>query len=374
VGTKKKVIIDGNLFFIFYRMSFFVYSFDHKNLSPPKSTTTITIIYLSLFYNYFLMQFSAMQKIYILVILYCCFLGSGCRKDKTSDQPTAVSQLSAPIQEAKFYQLIPGYTDADKFEASGVKYANENFYVIFDNMPKIATINPSLSVGSSSHTLSAGTLTNSNFEAITYDNNGTTHFFISDENELHGSVYSPKILQYDASFGSLNSQWAPYDFPETDKNKGFDGLTWLQRSGNDYMLSLCEGSGKIIVMKKNGAVWSFLTSFMMPSNTGMTDFSDIDITTSGRVAVTSQESSKLWIGQIQPTAWAFADTGVVYNFPTGDDNGNIGKGTNILYGNVEGVSFITETQIVICSDKMSNSQPSYQQFKEQTISIFNLPK
>lgn len=329
---------------------------------------------LSLLLNNFEVQNTGMNKIFPIAILCCCLLNISCHKDKTTNQPTSALQLSAPIQEAKFYQLIPGYTDADKFEASGVKYANGNFYVIFDNMTKIATINPSLVVGSSSHTLSAGTTTNSNFEAITYDNIGTTHFFVSDENELHGSVYSPKILQYDAIFASLNTQWAPYDFTETNKNKGFEGLTWLQRSGNDYMLGLCEGSGTIIVMKKNGSSWVYLTSFAMPPNTGMTDFSDMDIAASGRVAITSQESSKLWIGQLNPTSWAFVDSGVIYNFPTGDDNGNIGKGTNILYGNVEGVSFINDTKIVVCSDKMSNSQPSYLQYKEQTISIFNLPK
>ena len=315
-----------------------------------------------------------MNKISPIAILCCCLLSISCHKDKPTNQSPSALQLGAPLQEAKFYQLFPGNTDADKFEASGVKYVDGRFYVVFDNRTNIAAIPIALTISSSDNTLSAGSLTNSNFEAITYDNIGTTHFFVSDENEMHGAGYSPRLLEYDAALTSIRDAWAPYTFTEVDKNKGFEGLTWLRRNSDDYLLGLCEGSGTIIVLKQNGASWDYVTSFTIPANTGMTDFSDMDIAASGRVAITSQESSKLWIGQIQPTSWAFVDTGVIYNFPTGDDNGNIGKGTNILYGNVEGVSFITDTKIVVCSDKMSNSQPSYQHYKEQTISIFNLPK
>lgn len=247
-----------------------------------------------------------------------------------------VTSLSAPIKEAKVYKLLPGYDSGDKFEASGVKYVGGYIYAIFDNTHKVGKFLSSLPINSSSNTLSSGSSSSSNYEAITYDNYSTPNFYVSDENESHGSGYSPKILEYNTSLALQSTVWAPYNFSSADENKGFEGLTWVRRNNTDYLLGLCERTGKIIVMEQSGSNWIKVDSISMPTGTGMTDFSDIDISSSLRVGVTSQESALLWIGQLSSTSWTFVNSGTLYSFPKGDQNGNIGSGSNVLYGNVEG--------------------------------------
>jgi hypothetical protein len=286
----------------------------------------------------------------------------------------ATLTLGAPIAEAKFYKLFTGYDSGDDFEASGVKVVGNYFYAVFDNRLKIGKVLNSLPINSNSNSLVSSGSGNSNFEGITYDNYSTPNFYVVDENESHNGAYSPKIYEYDASMNLQSTAWAPYSFSAANSNKGFEGLVWVRRNNTDYLLGLCEGTGVIVVMQQDGNNWDLVTTFNMPTGTGMTDFSDIDISASGRVGVTSQESSKLWIGQLSTTSWGFTDGGVVYNFPTGDANGNVGAGSDVLYGNVEGVSFITDTKVVCTSDKAKSSQPSYQTIKDQSIHIFNLPQ
>lgn len=287
---------------------------------------------------------------------------------------TATLTLAAPIAEAKFYKLFTGYDSGDDFEASGVKVVGNYFYAIFDNRYKIGKVLNTLPINSNSNSLLSSGSGSSNFEAITYDNYGTPNFYVADENESHNGAYSPKIYEYDADMNLQSTTWAPYSFTSANSNKGFEGLVWVRRNNTDYLLGLCEGTGVIVVMVQDGNNWDLVSTFNMPTGTGMTDFSDIDISSTGRVAVTSQESSKVWIGQLSSTSWAFTDGGIVYNFPTGDANGNVGAGSNVLYANVEGVSFITDTKIVCTSDKVKSDQPSYQSYKDQSIHIFNLPQ
>ena len=80
----------------------------------------------------------------------------------------------------------------------------------------------------------------------------------------------------------------------------------------------------------------------------------------------------LWVGTLSSTSWATIGSGTVYQFPKGSSAGVVGAGSNVLYGNVEGVSFINDSTIVTCTDKASNSQPSYQSYKDQSIQIFKL--
>ncbi len=281
--------------------------------------------------------------------------------------------LAAPIAEAKFYKLFPGYDHTDDFEGSGVKVQGSYFYAVFDNRYKIGKIKNTLPINSSQNSLLSSGSGNSNFEGITYDSYSTPNYYVVDENESHNGAYSPKIYEYDENMNLQNTAWAPYSFPSSLSNKGFEGLTWIRRTNDDYLLGLCESSGIIVVMKQDGNNWDLVTTFNMPSNTGMTDFADIDISSDLHVAVVSQESSKLWIGQLSSTTWSFVDEGVVYDFPTGDQSGNVGAGSYVIYANVEGVSWISSTQVVCASDKAKSDQPSYQTYKDQSIHIFNIP-
>lgn len=284
--------------------------------------------------------------------------------------------LGAPVAESKIYKLLPGYDSGDDFEASGVYYLNGYFYIACDNMYKIAKIKSTLPINSSSNSLlstGAPGSGQSNYEGITYDSQNTPNFFVVEESVSRGNgVYQPRIREYDASMNYQNEMWADYTFNSTNSNKAFEGIAWVYRGGEDYILGLVEGTGVIPVLHKTSSQWEKVAEITLPSSVTFNDYSDICVY-GNMVAITSQEDSQLWIGTLSSTSWAITG-GTAYEFPKGSSAGVVGAGSNVLYGNIEGVSFISSTQIVVVSDKAKSSQPSYQSYKDQSVHIFNLPQ
>ncbi len=279
--------------------------------------------------------------------------------------------LSAPVAENKIYKLLPGYDHTDDFEASSVYYLNGYFYVVFDNRFKIGKIKSTLPENSSQNTLLSSGSGTSDFEGIAYDDNNTVNFFVVQEAEQNGSQYQPKVREYDAGMNYQNSMWADYYFTAANSNKGFEGIAWTFRNGQDYLFGLVEGTGVIAVLQKTSSKWAKVAEIALPSSVTFTDYSDITLH-GNTVAITSQQDSQLWIGTLSSTSWQITG-GTAYEFPKGSSTGVVGAGTNVLYANIEGVSFISPTQIAVVSDKAKSDQPSYQTYKEQSIHIFNLP-
>lgn len=295
-----------------------------------------------------------------------------------STQPTAsisgATVLGAPVAEEKVYKLLKGYDSDDDFEASGVQYHDGYFYVVFDNTQKVAKIKSTLPVNSNDNSLISTSTPgsgDSNFEGITFDDHNTENFYIVEETAEHGNDYQPRIYEYNTSLSYQDRMWADYDFSSSNQNKGFEGIAWLRRNGENYMLGLVEGTGKVVVLEKTSSEWEYVTEITLPSSVTFSDYSDMALH-GNTIAITSQEDGQLWIGTLSSTSWAITG-GTAYSFPLGDNNGNIGMGSLPLYGNVEGVSFISSSQIVICSDRTKSSQPAYQEYKEMTVSVFNLP-
>ena len=287
---------------------------------------------------------------------------------------TGAHILGAPVAEAKMYKLLPGFDHTDDFEASGVYYLSNYLYVACDNIYKIAKIKSTLPINSSQNSLlstGAPGSGSSGFEGITYDSHGTVNWFVVQESVQNGSVYQPRINEYDGSMNYQDRAWADYYFNSSNNNKAFEGIAWVYRGGEDYLLGLVEGTGKIAVIKKTSGDWVLVDSITLPSNVTFTDYSDIAVK-GDTVAILSQEDSQFWLGTLSSTSWSITGPGTVYEFPTGDVNGNVGPGGLVLYGNAEGISFISDGQVVICSDKAKSSQPSYQQFKDQSVHIFSL--
>ncbi len=287
---------------------------------------------------------------------------------------SGATTLGAPVAEAKVYKLLQGYSSSDNFEASGVYYLGGYFYVACDNMQKIAKIKSTLPINSSQNSLlstGAPGSGSSNYEGIAYDSNGTPNFFVVEESVSNGSYYQPRISEFNSSMAYQNRMWVDYYFTSANSNKAFEGIAWVYRGGEDYILGLVEGTGKVPVFKKTSGGWTYITEITLPSSVTFTDYSDIAIY-GNKVAITSQEDGQLWVGTLSSTTWSITG-GTAYSFPLGSSTGVVGAGSNQLYGNVEGISFISSTQIVVVSDKADNSQPSYQTYKDQSVSIFNLP-
>ena len=88
-----------------------------------------------------------------------------------------------------------------------------------------------------------------------------------------------------------------------------------------------KGNGRIIVMKKRDCLWETIDEIEIPKIVAFTDYSDLSVRPDGKVAITSQEDSAVWIGRllgikdgiIDPEAIQFKDSkGKRIDFPKSD--------------------------------------------------------
>ena len=117
--------------------------------------------------------------------------------------------------------------------------------------------------------------------------------------------------------------------------------------------------------KKRRNCWSHIETVKLPKSVEFVDYSGMSLD-NGRVAVMSQENSMLWIGTFDKSTWNWRDEGQLYEFPRTPDG-------EIQYGNVEGVSWITPSRIVIVSDRRKSDQPKHFADKDQSIHVFDIP-
>jgi hypothetical protein len=184
------------------------------------------------------------------------------------------------------------------------------------------------------------------------------------------------VQEYDASFGYLGHAWL--DFPLDRPNKGLEGLTCAHRQGQTYLLGLCEGNrcqggaegrvpggGRVHVFRRGHRQWERVAKIRLPSTVLFEDYSGIAMA-GERVAIISQASSALWLGNLAPSGWQVADAGISYALPRDHDG-------RIIYGTAEGVSWIAPDQVVIVSDKAKPEQDLRCRAKDQSIHIFRIP-
>ena len=141
--------------------------------------------------------------------------------------------------------------------------------------------------------------------------------------------------------------------------------------GMFYIAGLCEGNhcsesrkfhsghGKVVLMKKtvdanNTCIWETVRMIDIPKSAEFRDYSDIEVTASGKVAITTQEDSAMWIGTLDgvtngildPQKLEFNKKGYsVLFFPKSNE-------CLTVYCNVEGITFINDEMMLAVSDKM----------------------
>jgi hypothetical protein len=111
--------------------------------------------------------------------------------------------------------------------------------------------------------------------------------------------------------------------------------------------------------------WERQHTIRLPASLRFTDYSSISVA-GDRVAVVSQESSGLWVGRFAPSGWDLLDEGITYSFPP-DGHGRT------LYGTVEGVSWLSDGEVVVVSDRAKPTQPARYRAKDQSVHLFALP-
>ncbi len=288
---------------------------------------------------------------------------------------TPVSQLEL-VTEAKVFEILEGVL-SPRLEASGVLAKDGMFYVIFDNLPHIARIDPAISAAAEGNSIIWQDQGHrSGFEDITYDPwNG--RFYVLIESLPRGRHrYMAKVQEYDADFGYTGSAWL--NFPLDRPNKGIEGLACVRRQGQTYLLGLCEGNrcrggaegrvpggGRVHVFRAGQRQWERLGTIRLPETVLFEDYSGIAIN-GDRMAVISQVTSALWIGRLAPSGWDIAGPGTTYALPRDADG-------EIVYGTAEGVSWIAPDQLVMVSDKAKPDQARRCQAKDQSIHIFRIP-
>lgn len=298
---------------------------------------------------------------------------SGAAEEGPSGEATHALATLVLVNETKLSNLVN--LSSSDYEASGVQLSGGYLYIVLDNTSKIAKVNTSLTSGS----FVGGGTGETNYEGITLDTYGTQHLYVMKEMESDSDKRG-KVLQLDTSANYKDTEWTDMTF--TKKNKGFEGVAWLRWGSDDWLLGLCEGNyctdddvnvgnGRIKVMIQSGSGWDVQSTLNVPSSANFKDYSDIALLDNGdgtyRVAITSQESSKLWIGTLSTNTspWSFTGTATVYDFP------KTGSGKT-QYCTVEGVTFLSATRIAVASD-MDTSGSSACNSKDESVHVFDIP-
>lgn len=285
-----------------------------------------------------------------------------------------VEQLEL-LREAKICDVLGDRLDP-RLEASGVLARDGTFYVIFDNLPDIARIGAGLSGAQRSGLIRQDRGHHRGFEDIAYDV-ASDRFYVLIESTPRGpGRFMAKVQEYDGSFRYLSAAWL--NFPLDRPNKGLEGLTCVHRDGQSYLLGLCEGNkcdggaqgripggGRIQVFQRGPRHWERVARIRLPETLLFEDYSGVSVD-GERIAVVSQVSSALWIGRLAPSSWNIADAGTTHAFPR-DALGEI------IYGTVEGVSWIAPDQVVVVSDKAKPEQGKRFRAKDQSIHVFRIP-
>ena len=273
------------------------------------------------------------------------------------------------VNEVKFSKIIDGKKRMNRFEASGVRLVNDRIYVVFDNDSRVARVNMKLTKAK----LLGKAREKVGYEGISYDPAADV-FYVVEESLQHQGEWHGRLSVMDEDLSSTQKRsWLGYAFESG--NKGFEGLAFLQKNGTGYLLALCEGNGcragrkgraggggTIQVFTQKNQAWKLVHTISLPKTLVFSDYSGLDISADNILAVSSQESSAIWIGKLDVNMWKTAGEGKVYTFPT-DRKGDR------LYCNVEGIAWIGKDRLVVVSDAKKKSQSGSCKKKEQSIHI-----
>jgi hypothetical protein len=188
----------------------------------------------------------------------------------------------------------------------------------------------------------------------------------------------------------------PTEFEFEGSSKGFEGGIAVRDVNNQLVvLSLCEGNhcsekskndrgnGRLVAMTRvtseDGTLcwWETLRVIRIPKSADFADYSAITMDAKGRVAISSQEDSQIWIGkllgQTPEGLWNIAEIefddekrGKKFIFPKNDM-------CMTIYCNIEGIHWINDEMLLAVSDKMKKNQDFRCFGKDQHVHVFVLP-
>ncbi|MEU6672935.1 hypothetical protein [Streptomyces sp. NPDC046925] len=291
------------------------------------------------------------------------------------------------VKESKIKDLI-GDGAGTRLEASGVLYRDGAFLIVCDNLPSLIRVSSELSPKAPENgVLNAnrakkaakkrGSAANQGYEDIAHDERHDHFYTLSEAERVKPKGYRASVQEYDTKLRPVGSP-THLDFDLADANKGMEGLEWVERSGTGYLLALCEGNrcaggkkgrtpggGRIQVFRQGGKRWINTATIRLPESLPFEDYASVSVR-GGHIAVLSQASSALWVGRIDTKKW-IVDEGTVHRLPTDS------KGRKV-YGNPEGVSWVSSDHVVIVSDRAKKGAGNARfKGKDQSIHLFLIP-
>jgi hypothetical protein len=117
------------------------------------------------------------------------------------------------------------------------------------------------------------------------------------------------------------------------------------------------------VFRRGPLVWKREATIRLPKDVNFIDYASVAVR-GDRIAVVSQSSAALWIGTLATTGFAVEDSGTIYEFPRDADR-------RVVYGTVEGVSWLTDDRLVMVSDRAEGN--TLARAKERSLHVFRLP-
>jgi hypothetical protein len=281
------------------------------------------------------------------------------------------------VTERKLADLINPPTPDGVLEASGVIAKGADYYVILDNIRRIARIHRSLEPGSKRHAWFGPKREGDGYEDIAFSR-FTRRFYLLIEAEKHpDGTYKALIDECDESARYKRRRWVDFAFEK--RNTGFEGLSAVRWRGKDYLLALCEGNrcrakragqkpggGRLHVLRRSGTVWKPVARIKLPKTVKFDDYSAVALR-GRRIAVVSQQSSRLWIGTLRVGDWTIVDEGTIYEFPRT-------KKGKIKYRTLEGLCWLTDESFVFVSDLAKRHHRKGCQKTDQSIHVFKLPR
>jgi hypothetical protein len=279
-------------------------------------------------------------------------------------------------RERKLADLLDPPRAKAVFEASGVIAIGDHCFVVLDNVRRLARIATHLRPKSSAHRWVGVNRQGEGYEAITFSR-ATGRFYLMLEAQKHpDGTFKAAIDEYDERWRLKGRRWI--NFPFESRNTGFEGLASVEHRGEHYLLALCEGNrctggrskkkrgqGRIHVLERRGRLWHPVAPIKLPRRAKFKDFSDIALR-GGRLAVVSQETSRLWVGRLRRGKWTITGRGRVYDFP------RTKKGKKLYY-TVEGISWLSAQTLVAVSDLRKKRYPKRSAKTDQSIHVFRLP-
>lgn len=279
------------------------------------------------------------------------------------------------LQERKFADLLKPPAGSAVFEASGVFAIGKACFVVFDNIRRAARVASRLRLDSSDHQWLGSARAGEGYEAITYDPTRRRFYLLIEAEKHPDGTFKAVIEECDERWRFKGRAWV--DCPFEKRNTGFEGLASVRVRGRHYLLALCEGNGcresrkkakrgrgRIHVLERRGRVWHPVAQIKLPLHVAFKDYAGMALR-GDRLAVVSQESSRLWVGRLRLWRWGIVGPGRIYEFP------RTKKGKR-LYGTVEDISWLSPSTLVAVSDLRKKRHHKRCDRTDQSIHIFKI--